>query len=179
MFTISEISRQTGLPRPVIQFWANENVIEPIDPMQVDSPRRRYAAREIEVAKILRQFHEIKVQVDMLQLLAIWFRHMLDPDNQSADELKLYGPAIDAGRRGFPAFFAVQMYKGKEGKLNIAIVAGTGRVGKIEILDDNIRERAVGPLVIVDLIRALGDLGEEPKTKHSAFRRLDRGDAKK
>ena len=84
-----------------------------------------------------------------------------------------------AGRRGMPAYFAVQMYKNKEEKLDVAIVAGTGRVGNIEILDDYIRARAVGPLVIVDLIRALGDLGEKPKTKRSALRRLKRGDAKK
>lgn len=150
MNTISGLAREADLPRRLVQFWADNDVLIPEGPLL---PRKRalFSEREREVVRMLRPFALMSTPISVTKALAAAFRVLLT--SQDPVFLKIMNNA----RQGETAYLIMQVFDSGGGIATASSVAGTvwelGRAIASMMSDGN---KAILPVVTIDLTAALG-----------------------
>lgn len=167
LYSISALARFADIPRRTAQYWVDFDVLEPVPDDERPGQRDVFSLRELEIARLLRPFQAMKSPLQVLQLLAVVFRHILDEEMHSDEDMEAYGRAIRAARAGKPAVLTIQLYFRDDGTLATTTFPGVGKNIRLEITDHLMKQLAMGrPMVTVSLTDAL-HLPEVPQVAAS------------
>lgn len=175
MFTIAMLTRCSGLPRRTIQFWADKEILVPIDVLDATT-RRHYSRTEMEIVRLLRPFYNMGTPIDVLTMLAVVFRDCLLGDLRSGtEEHETFGPLVDAARQGKPAHLGVQINLDSSGAssngytMTMYPAASAKDVAALAKHELELEPRA--PIVLINLTEALDE--NAIKRQLAAVRELD------
>lgn len=149
MYTISNLARRSDIPRRTVQFWADNSVLVPEEPLL---PRKRasYGERELDVVLMLRPFALMSTPVSVIKAIASSFRVLLTSQDHVLPGL------VNAARRGETAYLVVQVFDTCAGTGTALSAAGTvenlGRAIASMMSEGNKR---LLPVIAIDLSAAL------------------------
>jgi hypothetical protein len=107
VFTIAALARHSDLPRRTIQYWADHEVIVPLNPFAGGDAPRIFDTTELDLVRMLVPFTSAAVAIAKLKLVAEVFRLLIE-DLGDADMHELLRPILIGARAGQPGFLLVE-----------------------------------------------------------------------
>lgn len=162
MLTIADMTRLSGESRRTIQNLCDKEVLHPSWHHSLELKTRRYAVRELEIARILAPLFKLNVEHSLLAPIAELFRSSVLSDEGFPELYELAAPAVAAAREGRPSKAAIQVLSGAEHPINLLFPSpGATLEAKIDFA---LREAPSAPIIIIDLTRALSaELPTKPR----------------
>ncbi len=149
MISLSETARLADVPRRTVQFWFDRGIIEP---------------GEVEIARMLRPFEKMAVAIELIQILAEFFRDNVlgSKKKRAKDAEQIYGKVVEAARNGNPTYLIVQVTEkpgryppGEYGRYLPGVYACADHKELCRLLDHALDEHAALPNVVIDLTQAI------------------------
>ncbi len=152
IFTLSEIAKRTGIPRRILDHWADPKIGRVLErTARADSSRDGYDEKEMLIAAILKPLIVTRMPVQVLADAARGLRIEGFCDLKRGVPLPRLTLAISAARRGAPTWMGIRWTE----SASLIITQGVFGILQAEEFATQIKERDFFTLQIIDLRAAL------------------------